>query len=138
MTKKPLRKVYAPLDRALVPLLIKELPKDCRLLITHFSVVSLLKKLTENLKNSSEVMSAICAVLQTDTRNAVKKKLHTLKLLLEPNLPVYQKFLKQIYKYKQHWMLHEFSDIFTGGLHSYNRAATIDMKLKAPLPVKVD
>ena len=35
-------------------------------------------------------------------------------------------------------MLHEFSGVFTGGLHSYNRAATIDMKLKAPLPVKVD
>jgi hypothetical protein len=64
----------------------------------------------------------MCNLLLQDCPNEIKKVTHELKLLLEPHLGVYQKFIKQIYCYKSHWLRVQ---TFTGGLHSYNRTATI-------------
>lgn len=43
---------------------------------------------------------------QTDTKDASKPKIHDLKMELEQDLKVLQKFLKKIYAYKKYWLLY--------------------------------
>ena len=45
----------------------------------------------------------MCDILQTDDKNLSNKKLDDLKQAIEPNISVYQKFIKRVYKYKEYW-----------------------------------
>ena len=74
-------------------------------------------------------MNLIMDICQTDTQEAHKAKIRELKYILQPHLSAYQKFLKRVYAYKKHWLLHYMSDVFTGGNHTYNRSAAIYKQL---------
>lgn len=41
LTKRPLKNVFAPLDKVLFPLLLKHYSKECNVIATHHSIVEL-------------------------------------------------------------------------------------------------
>ena len=74
----------------------------------------------------------------TDTEEAIRDKLNEIKYLLQPHPEAYSKFIKHVYNMRKAWILTSFKDVFNGGLHSFNRAATIAKKLSEPLPLSKD
>jgi hypothetical protein len=71
----------------------------------------------------------------TDTEDAIRDKLNEIKYLLQPHPEAYSKFIKHVYNMRKAFLLTSFKDVFNGGLHSFNRAATIARKLSEPLPL---
>lgn len=66
----------------------------------------------------------------------MKAKLHELKYLLVNHAEAYAKFLKKVYCFKKQWMPHTYKDVFSGGLHTYNRTAAIMKALGEPIPLE--
>lgn len=65
----------------------------------------------------------------TDTEEAIKDKMNEIKYLLQPHTEAYGKFIKHVYNLRKAWLLTAYKDVFNGGLHSFNRSATIATKL---------
>ena len=78
-----------------------------------------------------KVLTLFMDVCQTDTPEATKAKLKEVKFLLQPHFKAYQSYLKRIHSTKKMWLLEHMKTVFTGGLHSYNRSASIDRQLQS-------
>jgi hypothetical protein len=105
-------------------MLEKEIPSECKLIVTQYSVVETMRSLIKDLPNQSHIMELVVDIVQTDTKDGCKPKMRDLKMELESHLPQYSKFLKKIYCFKKYWMLYKMN-VFSGGLHTYNRTGTI-------------
>ena len=136
LVKKPLRTVYAPIDKKLFPLLQKELPHQCSLYATTHSVIEKVREITSEgsaIEVQDKVLKLFMDICQTDTADATKSKLREVKSLLEPHFEAYKKYLKRIHATKKMWLLQHLNSVFTGGQHSYNRSATISRQLQSKI-----
>ena len=97
LVKHPLRLVFAPLDKKLFPLLQKELPHQCSLYATTYSVIEKVRHITSKgsaTEVQEKVLTLFLDVCQTDTPEATKAKLKEVKYLLQPHFKAYQTYLK--------------------------------------------
>ena len=80
-----------------------------------------------------KVLRLLMDICQTDTPDATKAKLREIKYLLQPHFKAYQSYLKRIHSTKKMWLLQHLNDVFTGGIHSYNRSASIERQLQSKI-----
>jgi len=78
MVKRSIKVVWAPLDRKMFGMLEKELPSECKVFATQFSVLETFDKICSkgSVKNAKEdLVSLMKDILMTDEEKPVKAKL---------------------------------------------------------------
>ena len=64
--------------------------------------------------------------MRTDEKERAEERFEEVSYMVAQYTNKYQLFEGSVAKTKEFWMNHKFKGLFTGGLHSYNRLATIN------------
>ena len=123
------------------PVLIKRVEKQlktCKVIGSHYSVINDFKNMiTKDTMTVNEKGEHCLAILKEVCNSENKGQCRALLEELNKSFTEFESFAKEfedeVFSYKDYWLPYKFNSVYTAGLHSYTKMATIKEIFENPV-----